>query len=109
MSNRSDPRIQIKTVKISGWRAIAAIVVGIAVLVAVAAFLALGFLFIVVPTLAIASVAYYFRPKPTIRSREHPEKVRKIGPTGTVTIIDGEYEVARDDANETGRTGTGQK
>ena len=100
MPHPSDPRIHIRAVRFSGWRAIAAIVIGLTVMVAVFAFLALGFLFIVVPILVIASIAYYFLPKPKNRPVENSEK---MGQTENATIIDGTYEVSQDDTGKSGR------
>src|ERR1017187_7972908 len=99
MRHPPDPRIHIRAIGLSGWRAIAAIVIGLTVLVAAFAFLALGFLFIVVPALVIASVAYHFLPKPKNRPLGNCEK---MGQTENATIIDGTYEVSQDDAGKSG-------
>ena len=97
MSDPSDPRIHVRAVRLFGWRAVAAIVAGLTVLVAVAAFLALGFLFIVLPTMALGAVACYFLPKPPGRSVGNSKAAER---TGGTTIIDGTYKVTNDAAGE---------
>jgi hypothetical protein len=99
MSDPSDPRIHVRAVRLFGWRAVAAIVAGLTVLVAVAAFLALGFLFIVLPTMVLSAVAYYFLPKRPSRSVGNSKAAERIGST---TIIDGTYKVTNDATGEAG-------
>ena len=45
---------------LKGW---ASIVVGLAVFIAITSFLAVGFLFVVLPMIVLSPVIYYFRPK----------------------------------------------
>lgn len=97
MSDPSDPRIHVRAVRLFGWRAVASILAGLTVLVAVAAFLALGFLFIVLPTMVLGAVAYYFLPKPPSRSVENSKAAER---TGSTTIIDGTYKVTNDATGE---------
>jgi hypothetical protein len=97
MSDPSDPRIHVRAVRHSGWRAVATVVAGLTVLVAVAAFLALAFLFIVLPTMVLGAVAYYFLPKPPSRGVENSKAAER---TGSATIIDGTYKVTNDDTGE---------
>lgn len=97
MSGPSGPRIHVRAVRLSGWRAVATIVAGLTVLVAVGAFLALGFLFIVLPTMALGAVAYYFLPKPPSRGVENSKAAER---TGSTTIIDGTYKVTNDAPGE---------
>ena len=99
MSDPSDPRIHVRAVRLFGWRAVAAIVAGLTVLVAVAAFLALGFLFIMLPTMVLSAVAYYFLPKRPSRSVGNSKAAERIGST---TIIDGTYKVTNDATGEAG-------
>lgn len=93
MSDSSDPSVHVRAVWLSGWRAVAAIVAGLTVLVAVAAFLALGFLFIVLPTMVVGAVAYHFLPKCASRTVGN---LKAADRTGNTTIIDGTYRVAND-------------
>jgi hypothetical protein len=97
MSDPSDPRIRVRAVRLSGWRAVATVVAGLMVLVAVAAFLALGFFFIVLPTMVLGTVAYYFLPKPPSRSVGNSNAAER---TGSTTIIDGTYKVTNDAAGQ---------
>jgi hypothetical protein len=101
LSDPSDPRIHVRAVRLFGWRAVAAIVAGLTVLVAVAAFLALGFLFIVLPTMVLGAVAYYFLPKRPSRGLGNSNAVER---TGNTTIIDANYRVTNDHS-EDNRTG----
>ena len=76
--------MQFRVVRLSGWRAIAAVLAGLVALVAVIAALAVGFVFVVLPALVIAGIAYWFLPKARIRS---------MGPPGDPDVIEGTYEV----------------
>ena len=89
-----DPHIHVRAVRLSGWRAVAATLTGLAVLVAVAVFLALGFLFVVLPAMAVGTVAYYLLSKPARRT------VRDLKGTGNPTIIDATYKVTSDGAGD---------
>jgi hypothetical protein len=74
----------------------------LAILAVVVAVLAVGFLFIAVPALALASIAYYFRPKPMIRSAQNRGHIGLAGTARNGTIIDGTFKVApSDDENGT--------
>ena len=101
MSDPSDPRIHVRAVRLFGWRAVPAIVAGLTVLVAVAAFLALSFLFIVLPIMVLGAVAYYVLPKQTIRGVGNSTAAER---TGNTTIIDVNYRVTNDHS-EDNRTG----
>lgn len=101
MAQQPDPRIHIRAVRLFGWQAVAAIVAGLTVLVAVAAFLTLGFLFIVLPTMVVGAVAYYFLPKPPSRTVGN---LKAADRTRNTTIIDGTYRVTNDAAQDS-RTG----
>ena len=98
MPQQPDPRIHIRAIKLSGWRAFAAAVTGVGILVAVVAFLAVGFLFIAVPALAIASIAYYFRPKRMIRPAQNMGNIGKADTPRNGTIIDGTFKVVPNEA-----------
>jgi|SRR5579872_1645266 len=93
MSDPSDPRIHVRAVRLSGWRAVATVVAGLTVLMAVAAFMALGFLFIGLPTMLLGAVAYYFLPKRPCRSVGNSNAAER---TGSRSIIDGTYKVTND-------------
>jgi hypothetical protein len=79
--------MQFRVVRLSGWRAVVAVLFGLAVLAAVAALLALSFL-VVLPVLLVAAIAYRFLPRPTMRPMDRP---------GEADVIEGTYEVAPDD------------
>jgi hypothetical protein len=83
-------QMQFRVVRLSGWRAVVAVLAGLIGLVAVVALLAVGFVFVVLPGIVIATIAYWFLPKP---------KVRAMGPTGDPHVIEGTFEVAPDDAD----------
>jgi len=97
MSDPSRPRIYVRSVRLSGWRAVVAVAAGITALVAVTAFLALGFLFIALPALAIASIAYYLLPKRPNRALGSSNSAERSGNT---TITDVTYRVTHDDAGD---------
>jgi hypothetical protein len=97
MSDPSHPRVHIRGIRLSGWRAVAAIVVGLAVLVAVVAFLALSFLFIVLPTAILGTVAYYLLPRPASSTAEISKAAEW---TRNAAIIDGTYKVTNDATEE---------
>lgn len=97
VSDPSNPHIHGRTVRLSGWRAVAATVAGLTVLTAMAAFLALGFLFIVLPTVVLGAVACYVLPKLPRRGAGYSNAAER---TGRTTIIDGTYKVANDATGE---------
>lgn len=99
MSDPSDPRIRVRVVRLFGWRAVIAMVAGLTALVAVAAILALGFLFVVLPAMVLGAVAYYLLSKPPSGSAGYSKPVER---TGSTTIIDGTYKVANDATREAG-------
>src|SRR5215469_1794664 len=104
MPQRSEPPVHIRAIRLSGWRAIAAAVAGLAILAVVVAFLAVSFLFIAVPALAIASIAYYLRPKPMIRSGQNLDNIGKADTPRNGTVIDGTFKVVSNEA-ENGTNG----
>jgi hypothetical protein len=106
MPQRSEPPTHIRAIRLSGWRAIAAAVAGLAILAVVVAFLAVGFLFIAVPALAIASIAYYFGPKRMIRPVQNMGNIGKADAPRNGTIIDGTFKVV---PNEAENSTNGQK
>ena len=78
---------------LKGW---ASIIVGSAILIAVATFLAIGFFFVVLPMILLAPVIYYFMPRKswhvvrtpeTMGTRMVPDEVKGGA------VIDGEYRV----------------
>ena len=69
-----------------------------------AAFLALGFLFIVLPTMVLGAIAYCFLPKLPGRSLGNSKAVER---TGNTTIIDANYRVTNDHSEETETTISG--
>ena len=85
MSDPSDPPIHVRTGRLFDWRAVAATVAGLTVLAAMAAFLALGFLFIVLSTMVLGAGAYYFLPKRPRSGAGHSNAIER---TGSTTIID---------------------
>jgi hypothetical protein len=97
MFDPSDPKIRMRAAHLHGWRAVAAVVAGLTVLVGVAAFLALGFLFIALPTMVVGAVVYYFlpnRPGRTLRNLEAEQQIKNT------TIIEGNYSVTNETAGE---------
>ena len=71
---------------VRGWAAIA---VGVVTL-AVAAFLAIGFLVLILPVVLLASLLFWFLPKPKFyRVVTRPEKP----PATQATIIEGQFKV----------------
>jgi hypothetical protein len=82
-------QMQFRVVRLSGWRAVVAVLAGLIGLVAVVALLAVGFVFVVLPGIVIATVAYWFLPK---------AKVRAMGPAGDPDVIEGIYAAAPDEA-----------
>ena len=74
---------------VRGWAAIA---VGVAIL-AVAAFLAIGFLILILPVVLLASILFWFLPKPKFyRVGARSEKP----PVTEATIIEGDFKVIDD-------------
>jgi hypothetical protein len=94
MSNPSDPNIHVRAVRLFGWRAIAAVLAGLVVVVAVAALLALSFLLIVLPAMAIGAVAYYLLPK---RPGHTLGDLNASNHAKNSTIIETNYSVTNDD------------
>ncbi len=84
-----DPRLQFRTIQLSGWRGVAALVAGAGLIVAILALLALSFVFIALPALIIGSVLYYFRPR-----KPRPPMAPRARPAGPGAVIEGTYEVA---------------
>ncbi len=80
--------MQFRVVRLSGWRAVVAVVFGLAALAAVVALLAVSFL-VVLPVMLVAAIAYRFLPKP---------KMPPMGRAGEADIIDTTYEVVPDDS-----------
>lgn len=80
--------MQFRVVRLTGWRAVAAILVGLASLAVIAALLVVGFFFVVLPALVVAAIAFRFLPKP---------KIRPMSPPTDADIIEGTYEVAPED------------
>ena len=91
------PHIHVRAVQLSGWRAVAATVTGLAVLAVLATLLALGFLLLVVPALAVGSVAYYLMSKP---ARRTVSDLKGTDRAGNATIIDATYQVKNDAAGD---------
>jgi hypothetical protein len=85
---------------LKGW---GAIVAGLAILIAVTVFLAIGFFFVVLPMIVLAPVIYYFMPKKIGRVVRSPETIGSMWTTGEVkrrTVIDGEYRVIEADSDK---------
>jgi hypothetical protein len=80
--------MQFRVVRLSGWRAVLAVLTGLVALAAVIALLAVGFVFIVLPAIVIGSIAWLFLPRPARRPMD---------PRGEPGVIEGRYEVAPDD------------
>ena len=73
------------SIRVSGWKAIATLVILIAIIAGIITF-ALSLLVVLAPVLLVGSAAYYFLPKKRRRS-----VVKKTSDSGI--IIDGEYRV----------------
>jgi uncharacterized protein (DUF58 family) len=82
MQQNNNPRIRVLRLGLRGWTAIG---VALAVFIALAA-LAIGLIMVVLPLALLASVFYYFLPRPKI------SLARNEAPTGP-EIIDGEFHV----------------
>jgi len=82
---------------LKGW---ASIIVGSAILIAVATFLAIGFFFAVLPMIVLAPIIYYFMPRKSGHVMTTPETMRTMRMTGEEErgkVIDGEYRVIEAD------------
>ena len=77
---------------VRGWAAIA---VGVAIL-AVAAFLAIGFLILILPVVLLASILFWFLPKPKFH---HVDAWSEKPPVTDATVIEGHYKII-DNAND---------
>ena len=97
MSDPIEPHIKFRAVRLSGWRAAVAIVVGLTVLLALTAFLALGFLFVVVPAMIVGAIAYYLLPT---QARRTVEDLKAPNRRRNTTVIDGTYKVADEPAED---------
>ena len=85
---------------LKGW---ASIIVGSAILIAVAAFLAIGFFFVVLPMILLAPVIYYFMPRKSWHVARTPETMGTMRVPDEVkggAVIDGEYRVIETRPNE---------
>src|ERR1700692_1646231 len=85
---------------LKGW---ASIIVGLAIVIAVATFLAIGFLFVVLPMIVLAPVIYYFTPRKSEHVMRAPETTGTMRETSEVkggAVIDGEYRVIEADPDE---------
>ncbi|HEY4123844.1 MAG TPA: hypothetical protein VGM36_04470 [Rhizomicrobium sp.] len=80
--------MQFRMVRLTGWRAVTAILAGLASLAVVIVLLTVGFVFIVLPALVVAAIAWRFLPRARIRS---------MGPASDPSVIEGTYEVAPED------------
>ena len=99
MSEPSDPRIHVRTIRLSGWRAIAAAAAGLAVLVVGAVFLALSLLLVVLPAMVLGTVTYFLLSRPSRRTAGDLNAAKR---TGNTTIIDATYKVTEDAAEDSG-------
>jgi hypothetical protein len=106
MTRMSDPThdslVYVRAVRLSGWRAAATIAAGLAVLVAVAPFLALGFLLIVVLAAVVGAAVYYFLPNRPGRV----ERPRALDLSGRGTITEADYRVTNGHAGHAGGRGS---
>jgi O-antigen/teichoic acid export membrane protein len=78
---------------LTGW---ASIIVGLAIFIVVATFLAIGFFFVVLPMIVLAPVIYYFMPRKgghVVRTAETIGTMRTTGEEKVGAVIDGEYRV----------------
>jgi hypothetical protein len=82
MQQNNNPRIRVLRLGLRGW---AAIGVGLAVLIALAT-LAIGLMVVLLPLALLASVFYYFLPRPKI-------SLAGYEPPTDPEIIDGEFHV----------------
>jgi len=99
MSEPSDPRIHVRTIRLSGWRAIAAAAAGLAVLVVGAVVLALSLLLVVLPAMVLGTVTYFLLSRPSRRTAGDLNAAKR---TGNTTIIDATYKVTEDAAEDSG-------
>jgi hypothetical protein len=82
---------------VRGWAAIA---VGLAIL-AVVTFLAIGFLILILPVVLLASILFWFLPKPKFyRVGTRSEKP----PVAEATIIEGHFKVIDNTSNRNSET-----
>ena len=81
---------------LKGW---ASIIVGLVIFIAVATFLAIGFLFVVLPMIVLAPVIYYFMPRKSGHVMRAPE-MRETSEVKGGAVIDGEYRVIEADPDE---------
>lgn len=88
MSDPLGSNIHVRAIRLSGWRAAVAVVIGLSVLVALAALLTLGFLFVVLPAAVVGAVAYYLLPKRNIATLRHPKATEQ---SNSPNIIEGSY------------------
>jgi hypothetical protein len=84
--------MQFRVVRLSGWRAILAVLAGLIGLAAIVALLVVGFFLVALPALVVAAIAWRLLP------RTRPS----VGPVGDAKTIEGVYEVSPD-ATETRR------
>ncbi len=80
--------MRVQTIRLSGWRAAAVVLAGLAGLVALAALAIVGFFLVVLPAIIVAAIAYRFLP----RARMPVENS-----TGDATVIDTTYEIVPED------------
>ena len=76
-----------------GLRGWAAVVLGLATFMAVAAFLTIGFLFVVLPMIVLAPVIYHFLPKKSVYVVATPDSMERTAQKSDRAIIDGDYRV----------------
>jgi hypothetical protein len=85
---------------LKGW---AAIIVGLAIFIAVASLLAIGFFFVVLPVMVLAPVICYFIPKKSSYVVASPERTGPLRTTGEAkggAVIDGDYRVIAADPDK---------
>jgi hypothetical protein len=85
---------------LKGW---ASIIIGLAIFIVLATFLAIGFLFVVLPMIVLGPVIYYFMPRKSGHVMRTPETIGTMRTTGEVkggAVIDGEYRVIEADAKK---------
>jgi hypothetical protein len=81
---------------LKGW---AALFAGLAIFIAIASLLAIGFVIFVLPMIVLAPLIYYFIPKKTLYVMETSAPIEVTDNTKHGTIIDGQFRVIETNVN----------